>query len=228
MMSGNAGFPVNATHECPVADLISSTQEPITTDGSAEGLLAGNQSFRTPARRRLPGVRVTRPAAEFKELSDDYLRVIELMVYGLDEGGEIDNEWIEAGVPLTLRQAALAGGVRVRQAKEVYETALFKTALNEALLGQRASERPKNLHTAIKIRDDEGDGSAATKTVRLKAIQTIEGTDGRAKVQATVNTHTNIKPGYVIRFKAPRAEQSVPDGSEAKAMEGSMSDRGGA
>jgi hypothetical protein len=62
--------------------------------------------------------------------------------------------------------------------------------------------------TAIEIRDDEADGSAATKTVRLKAIQVIEGNEMPGLV-VNVNTQTNvaaITPGYVIRLPASRAE----------------------
>jgi hypothetical protein len=59
----------------------------------------------------------------------------------------------------------------------------------------------------FKIRDDEGDESAATKTVRLKAIQVIEGSEGKAGVVVNVNQQTNvaaITPGYVIRLPASR------------------------
>ena len=45
--------------------------------------------------------------------------------------------------------------------------------------------------TAIEIRDDEAGGSAATKTVRLKAIQVIEGNEKPGLV-VNVNTQTNV------------------------------------
>jgi hypothetical protein len=51
----------------------------------------------------------------------------------------------------------------------------FNALRRRIMDGRRKAEEARNLATAIKIRDDEGDESAATKTVRLKAIQVIEG-----------------------------------------------------
>ena len=62
--------------------------------------------------------------------------------------------------------------------------------------------------TAIKIRDDEGDGSVAYRTVRLKAIGVIEGAGDKAPA-VTVNvsqTSNNLVAGYVIRLPMSRAE----------------------
>jgi hypothetical protein len=76
-----------------------------------------------------------------------------------------------------------------------------------------------NLHTAIQIRDDDGDGSAAIRTVRLKACAFIEGTPDEAGVVVNVNQQTNvaqITPGYVIRLPAPR-----PD--DVRTIEGNVS-----
>jgi len=155
-------------------------------------------------RRKLP----------LSQLSDDYRQVIELMVYGLDEAGDIEGQRLEAGVPLTLRQACRAVGVRLRRMRDMHATALFQTELNRAVLARRNAEKPKNLTTAIEIRDDMGDNTAATKTVRLKAIQSIEGAD-RAGVQVTIHnsdSQANIAPGYVIRLRPDRQEPKQIDG----------------
>jgi hypothetical protein len=78
----------------------------------------------------------------------------------------------------------------------------------------------RNLQTLIEIRDDPGEGFAADRTVRIKAVQAIEGTEGKASVTVNVNQQTNvaaITPGYVIRLPAiasPNAP-SLPDGSNA-------------
>jgi hypothetical protein len=77
---------------------------------------------------------------------------------------------------------------------------------------RRKAEEARNLATAIKIRDDEGDESAATKTVRLKAIQVIEGPNDKASVVVNVNQQTNaasITPGYVIRLPASKPDRDV-------------------
>jgi hypothetical protein len=148
------------------------------------------------------------PAASLKELTEDHKQCIELMVHGLDEAGEIEGEYVEAHKPLTLRQASRALGLRLRRMREMSATPLFQQALNAEVAALRNAERPRNLQVAIAIRDDEGDGSAATKTVRLKAIQSIEGRDGGASVNVQINnTQNNVTPGYVIRLPAEAAKQ---------------------
>jgi hypothetical protein len=75
------------------------------------------------------------------------------------------------------------------------------------------------LATAIEIRDDDGDGSAAIRTVRLKACQFIEGKPDGASVVVNVNQTSNvaaISPGYVIKLPAPR-----PD--DVRTIEGNVS-----
>jgi hypothetical protein len=144
------------------------------------------------------------PAWRLTGLPAKYSTVIDLMVHGHIEPATIEGVFIEAGQPMTLRQAARAAGVRLRQAREVSDTELFAKALNRAVQARRNSERPRNLQTAITIRDDVGDGSAATKTVRLKAIDSIEGkSSSGTNVQVNVNQSTHLTAGYVIRLPAP-------------------------
>ena len=90
----------------------------------------------------------------------------------------------------------------------------FSTHRRELLDGERKAELARNLETLIQIRDDPGENSAADRTVRLKAIQVIEGSDGKASVTVNVNQQTNvaaIQPGYVIRLgkfsREPAIEQ---------------------
>src|ERR1700722_19923112 len=104
------------------------------------------------------GERLKPPLPSLKKLPEYADTVIECMVYGIEVGQHIDGKWIEPGQPLTLKQAALACSVRTRQARELASTELFQKALNKAVIDRRNSERPKNLQTAIEIRDDEGDG----------------------------------------------------------------------
>jgi hypothetical protein len=151
------------------------------------------------------------PAWRLTGLPAKYSTVIDLMVHGHIESATIEGVFIEAGQPMTLRQAARAAGVRLRQAREVSDTELFAKALNRAVQARRNSERPRSLQTAIEIRDDEGDRSAATKTVRLKAIDSIEGkSSSGTNVQVNVNQHTNLTAGYVIRI--PTTDPPVIDG----------------
>ena len=67
--------------------------------------------------------------------------------------------------------------------------------------------------TAITIRDDPGENLAADRTVRLKAIQVIEGNEGKAGVVVNVNQTSNvasITPGYVIRLPARSSVTDLP------------------
>jgi hypothetical protein len=154
--------------------------------------------------------RLAPPPSQFSELSEDYQIIIGLMVHGLDEAGDIGGRHIEAGVPLTLEEAAKAVGVRLRRAREIAVSEIFMAALNKEVAALRNSERPKNLLVAKQIRDDEGDGSAATKTARLKAIAAIEGRENAGTtVNVQVNNQTAISPGYVIRLDGPETEDEA-------------------
>jgi hypothetical protein len=112
--------------------------------------------------------------------------------------------------PLTLEEAARAEGYRLKRARTyLADLPAFNVYRAQLLKARRENEAARNLHTAIEIRDDEGDGSAAIKTVRLKAIGVIEGKPDGASVVVNVNQKSNvasITPGYVIRLPASRAE----------------------
>lgn len=185
-----------------------------TTGSGEEALPATTRRSRHPPRLAGGETRAL-PAAQITELNDDYLAVVELMTFGLDEPGEIRGEWIEAHVPFTLTQAARAMNLRLRRAREMMrDCKAFQAHLNNALAARRTAERPRNLTTAIAIRDDEGDKSAATKTVRLKAIQSIEGTDqgGLSVTIHNINSQANVQPGYVIRLKSDKPDSPMIEG----------------
>jgi hypothetical protein len=122
--------------------------------------------------------------------------------------------------PLTLEEAAKAEGYRLKRARTyLADLPAFNLYRAQLLKARRENEAARNLHTAIEIRDDEGDGSAAIKTVRLKAINIIEGRPEGASVTVNVNQQTNvatITPGYVIRLPAgvpmpARIEEQEPE-----------------
>jgi hypothetical protein len=168
-----------------------------------------------------PDDRRNPPASSLKVLSQEVLDVIEAMVHGIDEPyhGTIRGEPYtnEAGTPLTFKEAALAKGVSVSRIRELTKTELFVKALNAETAALRNAQRPRNLHTAIAIRDDPGDQSAATKTVRLKAIDSIE---GKSSSGSTVNVNVqqnNIAPGYVIRLPA----KTVANDDDTKTIDAS-------
>ncbi|HZZ22901.1 MAG TPA: hypothetical protein VFE60_10165 [Roseiarcus sp.] len=138
--------------------------------------------------------------------------IARLMTEGLDRDETILGEHVPAYQPLTLVQAAKAAGYLLRKARGyLADYAPFNQLRGQLLKARRESEGPRNLATAIKIRDDEGDGSAADRTVRLKAIGVIEGTSDKGPaVTVNVNQQNNvITPGYVIRLPA-KAGQGAP------------------
>ena len=115
----------------------------------------------------------------------------------------------------TLVQAARACGYPLKKARNhLGDCGAFNALRRKIMDGRRKAEEARNLATAIKIRDDEGDGSAADRTVRLKAIGVIEGNEGKGGVVVNVNQTSNvatITPGYVIRLpaKSDMTEQHV-------------------
>jgi hypothetical protein len=111
--------------------------------------------------------------------------------------------------PLTLEEAAKAEGYRLKRARTyLADLPAFNVYRARLLKARRENEAARNLHTAIEIRDDDGDGSAAIRNIRLKACQFIEGTADKGPA-VTVNvsqTSNNLVAGYVIKLPAPRAE----------------------
>ena len=104
--------------------------------------------------------------------------------------------------PLTLEEAARAEGYRLKRARTyLADLPAFNAYRAQLLKARRENEAARNLATAIEIRDDDGDGSAAIRTVRLKACQFIEGTPDKASVTVNVSqTSNNVVAGYVIRI----------------------------
>jgi hypothetical protein len=114
-----------------------------------------------------------------------------LTVYGLPQ-------------PRTLEQAAKDCGYRIKRARN-YLDALpaFNEYRRRLLKARRESEQARNLATLIKIRDDPGDGKAADRTVQLKAVVAIEGTDKAHAVTVNVSQASNtLVAGYVVRLRA--------------------------
>jgi len=142
-------------------------------------------------------------------LTADEQEIARLMVEGLDRDATILGEPVPAHWPLTITQAAKAVGYKTKRARnhlgDLHE---FNQLRGKLLKERRESEGARNLATLIKIRDDEGDGLAADRTVQLKAVSAIEGNEGKAALTVNVNQQTNIaaiSPGYVIKLPAPRS-----------------------
>jgi hypothetical protein len=139
-------------------------------------------------------------------LSDDEEEIARLMVYGLPHEETILGKVVKPDWPLTLEQAAKFVGYRLKRARTHLDNLPeFATHRRQLLDGKRKAEMARNLQTLIEIRDDPGEGFAADRTVRIKAVQAIEGTEGKTSVTVNVNQQNNvatITPGYVIRLPA--------------------------
>ena len=153
--------------------------------------------------------------------------IARLMTEGLDHDAVILGAEIPAYQPLSLTQAAKATGYLLKKARNVLgDRPEFNQLRGQLLKARRESEGPRNLATLIQIRDNPGEDLAADRTVRLKAIQVIEGTgDKSPAVTVNVNTQNNvITPGYVIRLGkfsgAPPIDQGQDQRQELLTIDG--------
>jgi hypothetical protein len=139
-----------------------------------------------------------------KGLTDDEAEIARLMTYGLPHEETILGKTIKPDWPLSLEQAAKFVGYRCKKARAYLDNLVeFSTLRRKLLDGRRQAEAGRNLATLIEIRDDPGEGFAADRTVRIKAVAAIEGKSDGANVVVNVNQQTNvanIQPGYVIRL----------------------------
>jgi hypothetical protein len=121
-----------------------------------------------------------------------------LTVYGLPQ-------------PRALEQAAKDCGYRIKRARN-YLDALpaFNEYRRRLLKERRESEEARNLATLIQIRDDPGEGKAADRTVQLKAVAAIEGTDKAPAVIVNVSQANNtLVAGYVVRLRAKSSDDAA-------------------
>ena len=147
------------------------------------------------------------PGAERKSKLDSDLSKrfsARLLVDGLDHDATILGEEVPAFWPLTLVQAASTCGYPLKKARNYLGDHPPFNALRRRIMdGRRKAEEARNLATAIRIRDDEGDGSAADRTVRLKAIGVIEGNEGD-----NAGVVVNVNPDVEQRMITPTAMSS--------------------
>jgi hypothetical protein len=152
--------------------------------------------------------------AKPSKLTDEEEEIARLMVYGLPHEEVILGKVVKPDWPLTLEQAAKFVGYRLKRARTHLDNLReFSTFRRELLDGKRKAELARNLQTLIEIRDDPGEGFAADRTARIKAVQAIEGSDGKGGVVVNVNQQTNvatITPGYVIRLPAKSSMTDLP------------------
>lgn len=172
-------------------------------------------------------------AARYGKLTDDEAEEItDLMVFGLDNPDTIDGRTFEAFEPLPIQAAARYAGIRVKRARASFSDLALRKKYRDKVEALRSGEFVRNLLTAIAIRDTKGDDTAADRTVRLKAIQTIEGNDAKTSIAVQINnsvTANNVTPGYVVRLQAaktddrqssPAPQRAIPQTIDATVIQG--------
>ncbi|RTL84708.1 MAG: hypothetical protein EKK29_13760 [Hyphomicrobiales bacterium] len=122
---------------------------------------------------------------------------------------------LEPGEPMKLDEAADLLRIRRRRAREIMQSPAAQKELARQLQGLRSGMKARAMAVLGAILEDEGDGTAATKTVRLKAANAILGEEQR---NGGVNVHINNGPilqaGVVVRLPsgiaAPPLESNQP------------------
>ena len=145
-----------------------------------------------------------------------------LMVFGLPNPEEVRGRRFEAHQPLPLYFAANFMGYSATRCERAFQMPTVRQMWARKLEALRQAERAVNFHTAKSIRDNEGDGSAAYQTARLKAIATLEGQSAGVNVNVQVNNdNRTISPGYVIRLPA-EPSANLPGTPAQLTIEGSV------
>jgi hypothetical protein len=137
-----------------------------------------------------------------------------LMVFGLDALDDRLPE-VAVGQPLSLEDAAAALGLRRRNARQIFETPAFRKMLTAKIADLRVGAHPRMIRNMIDIANDPGEGTAADRTVRLKASLAVLGEqakDGGVTVNVGVQTNvaTDIRPGYVLDLSAMYGRRADP------------------
>ena len=132
--------------------------------------------------------------------------LLRLMTQGLsieeEEFAEIIG--VEIGEPLEVEQAADVLNIRRKNARWIAEDPLFIRERAVAVKELLAAKKPRAAFRLGKLVDEPGEGSAADRTVQLKAAQAVLGetiAPSRPGVSVTVNN--NVQPlaaGIVIRL----------------------------
>ena len=116
-----------------------------------------------------------------------------------------------------LREAAKAAGMTHVRARMVLHDPAVRRAYFRGMEVLRESERARNIHLAVKLRDDglANDATAASKKVALEAARYLDGesaSGGGVNVSVSV---TNQVAGYVVDLTEPG--QAIPHRSAIEA-----------
>jgi hypothetical protein len=111
-------------------------------------------------------------------LTEQHENMCELMIYGTDSA-RAKRLGVPLNEPLKLEQAADALDIRRRNARQIFEAPGFRALYARKLGELRDSGRARAEHRRTKIVDEEGQGTAADRSVQLKAANAILDDEGK-------------------------------------------------
>jgi hypothetical protein len=150
-----------------------------------------------PARALSPDYKARR-AAGLVELSPRDKQLAEYMTVGTSHARAVRLGFLQ-NEPLSLEQAAAVLDMRRRNARQVFASPQFQKLYAKSIADMRSGQHARMVKHMVSIADDEGGGTAATKSVRLKAAKAVLGEqDAALNVNVAVqNTVAGPRFGYV-------------------------------
>ncbi len=174
---------------------------------------AGNRAFRVAfhTARKKPEI--------LRELTPKMRVLCEYIVFGAP-AWIADRHGKRPGEALTLDEAAYSLRFRLRNAREISRSEVFRREYARQLQGLREGMHVDAINAVHEILVDKADETAATKTVRLKAASMVLGEEAKRGTQVNVNINNGIQSltaGIVVRL--PSTAKSTPS-ENAKVVEG--------
>jgi hypothetical protein len=98
--------------------------------------------------------------------------------------------------PLSLEQAASVLDIRRRNARQIFALPAFQALYSKKIADMRCGAHARMVKHMVSIADDEGDNSAATKSVRLKAAKSVLGEQETLLNVSVVQNNVQQPVGY--------------------------------
>jgi hypothetical protein len=165
--------------------------------------------------RHLTAYKQRRAAGEV-ELGPVATLLCEYMVHGTSHP-RAERLGLPPNEPLSLEQAAAVLDIRRRTARQIFATMPFRRLYAASIADVRSGAHARMVHRMIAIANDPGEGTAADRSIQLKAVQAVLGEEAKGvSVNVQVNNQTNnttaIRPGYVLDLGAMYGRRDDDDG----------------
>lgn len=107
------------------------------------------------------------------------------------------------------KQAAEEAGLRVDRARRLLTHPMVRREYEARVDVLRTSERARNIHVAVEIRDDKTLSSPAGRKVQLDAAKYLDGADGDSTRASGGSTTVNVVVGYVMDLTGSKSGPKV-------------------